>query len=127
MTVTFQEKVASYVELTSAALEDANTKLAAHAAAADTYAAKVNTAVDNLVKHGFLKESNRARAIRELQSPEFAIDQLVKVALAQPVEVGSSLGTAVSPAGQVKTSNARNRRQHDIDFVTSLGLTAEYA
>lgn len=127
-------KMAHFVEVTAAQLDDSNKKLAAAESARDAYAGKVPETVDSLIAMGFLKSASRAVAIQRLSDPAYALEQLVKMAGAamnDPENEPPSLGTAVAPtqpAAQPATSTKRansRRSAHGDEFVRKLGLNPD--
>jgi len=127
-------KMAHFVEVTAAQLDDTSKKLAAAESARDAYANKVPETVDSLIAMGFLKAASRAVAIQHLSDPAYALTQLVKLAgasMADPENDPPGLGTAVSPtqpAAQPATSNKRaskRRSAHHDEFVRKLGLNPD--
>lgn len=124
-------KMAHFIEVTSASLDEANQKIAAAESAKQAYAAKVPETVDSLIAMKYLKKESRAIAIQKLSDPAYALDQLAKLAAASmqdPEADTSSLGIAVAPtqsAGQpATTKQASNKRwgEHGDKFLLSLGL-----
>ena len=124
-------KMAHFIEVTSAALEEANQKVAAAETAKTAYATRVPEIVDSLIAMKYIQKESRAVAIQKLSDPAYALDQLAKMAaqsMQDPEMPNTGLGTAVEPttAGQATTTNKRasNKRwgDHGDAFVRSLGL-----
>jgi hypothetical protein len=121
----FQAKVAHFVEITAAALGDATTKLAAADAARQAYTAKVAAVVDELIANNFMKAASREVAIQKLSNPEYALEQIVKLAAGHVQEetATSSLGTAVPATNAPATAKKAGRRgAHWEQFVRNQNL-----
>jgi len=123
-------KMAHFIEVTSAALEEANQKVAAAETAKTAYANRVPEIVDSLIAMKYLQKESRAVAIQKLSDPAYALDQLAKLAaqsMQDPEVTNTGLGTAIEPTNaQPATTSKRasNKRwgDHGDAFVRSLGL-----
>lgn len=127
--------IVSFVELSTAALDDAHTKLAAAESERQAYLTKVNTVVDRLVATGLLRKDAAANSATVLANPLEALEQLAKLAesklgdsLAEPADrIGAVTPDSTQKVASATRNNGRVVRQADRDFVRSLGLSEEYA
>jgi len=131
MNAQLNQKVAHYVELAHAAVEDANAKLAERATKDAEFAKQAAAAAQALVENGTVDASAQMKLAEKLTDLNYVLPQLVKLAKAKPVEANAQrLGTPV-PVGtgtaKQASANKSAKSQKDIDFVTQLGLPAEYA
>lgn len=122
-------KMAHFIEVTSAALDDANQKVAAAETAKQAYVGAVPEVVDSLIAMKYLKKESREVAIQKLSDPQYALTQLAKMAAASLADSDAgqpSLGTPVEPTNAVPktatTKRASRWGEHGDAFVRSLGL-----
>lgn len=126
-TQNFQQKVAHFVEVTTAINEAQANQLQQHEQTRTKHLEKVAGAVDELIKVGYVKESARAAAVQKLADPDYALDQLVKMAKSAPPEGPARIGAPVDSDTTPKTaavsrpSQPRRGAHHD-EFVRNLGL-----
>ena len=124
---TFQQKVAHYIEITTAALNDANSTIQKQAAATIAYNKQASVAAKALVDNGTVEAEHLAKLESKLQDPVYAVTQLVKVAVDKSNST-SQVGQLGTPYGTPKqASRTSGPNQRDIDFVQSLGLGTQYA
>jgi len=128
------KKVAQFIEFAHASMEATNQELATRDQATADFKKNATAAAEDLVMNGIVDESQQVKLAEKLADPNYVLTQLLKLAKAQPKmgENAQRLGTPVDApnagnAKQASTRGAKTPTQRDIDFVTSIGLSPEYA
>lgn len=128
-----KQAVVKYVELSTAALDDAHNKLAGEQAARTQYLEAVNQAVDKMVAGGTLRKDAAAHAAAVLANPIQALNELVQLSLSAPAadaadRIGSVSGSGLGKAASAPIrSGGSARRDADIAFLRGLGLPSDLA
>lgn len=130
-----KKAIVSFVELSTAALDDAHSKLDAATAERQAYLTKVGSVVDRLVASGLLRKDAATHSATVLANPLEALEQLAKLAesklgdsLAEPADrIGAAMPDQTRKVAAATRQNGRVVRQADRDFVRSLGLSEDYA
>lgn len=124
-----KKAVLEYVELSTAALDDAHNKLAAVQAQQSQYLEEVNKTVDRMVAAGSLRKDAAAHAATVLANPIQALRELAELSATTAGQAPADKIGTVGQSGHGKAAAVRSepnsRRQADIDFLKGLGLPTD--
>lgn len=136
MSTAQHQKIAKYIEYADATIAALRAQVASNTAKTAADSAMHKKAAEDLIQLGLVDPNAKAQLVGRLADPSYVLDQLVKVSSElqnQRREAGSAAPRMGAPVdnGRAKQAGAvRGQRapaQHDIDFVTKLGLSPEYA
>lgn len=127
----FHQKVAEYVELTTAERDAANAELAQRETQDQAVRQKAASVADALVQQGVVEQTHRDRLAQRLSDPLYTLDQLQKMAAQTRQTPAEPAAPRLGTTTGAQTTKLANRKpaksQADLDFVAKLGLGPEYA